>query len=121
MNHGARRAVPARLAAKTRVHSPVWAALSVALGDRSMVKTKHTGCRARREHLIVWRLSGESDDGAFHGADEGERDGSGRRAGWDRAHSAPGADEAGAALDETFGNPLDAAPDRVILIAELEL
>jgi hypothetical protein len=35
--------------------------------------------RAGRKQLVVRRLSGESDDGALQGADEGERHGLGRR------------------------------------------
>jgi hypothetical protein len=29
--------------------------------------------RARRKQFVMRRLAGESDDGALHGADEGER------------------------------------------------
>ena len=61
-----------------------------------MVKSKHADDRARRQHLIVRRLSGELDDRAFQGTDQGERDSPGRRAGWGRPHPAPRVDEAAA-------------------------
>ena len=75
-----------------------------------MVKPKHAGGRARRQQLIMRRLSGEFDDRTCHGTDEGERDGSGRRADRDRPHSPPRVNEACAALDERFGNPLELTP-----------
>jgi hypothetical protein len=59
-------------------------------------------------------LSGESDDGALQGADEGERHGSGRRAGGDLPRSPPRVDEAGAALEKRFGDPLEPTPDGMI-------
>lgn len=66
------------------------------------------------------RLSGEFDDGALHGADEGQRHGSGWRAGGDRPRPAPRADESGAALDQRFGDPPELTTHGVILTAELE-
>jgi hypothetical protein len=87
---------------------------------RYAAESKHAGGYTRRQHLIVRRLSSELDDGALQRTDEGERDDSGRRAGGDRSRSASGFDEAGAALNETFGDPLEVTSDRVILAAELE-
>ena len=44
----------------------------------------------------------------------------GRRARRDRPVPAPRVDQAGAALDQRFGDPLELAPDRMVLTAELE-
>ena len=84
------------------------------------MQPKHAHGGARREQFVVWRLSGEPDDGALQSAHEGERHGSGRRAGGDRPRSAPRVDEASAAPDERFGDPLELTAHRVILTAELE-
>src|ERR1019366_1340217 len=87
---------------------------------RYAAQPQHTGGRARREQLVVRRRSGESDDRALHGADEGERYGSGRRAAGDAPGSPPRVDQAGAALEERFGDPLEPASNGMVLTAELE-
>jgi len=53
------------------------------------MEAEHAHGRARRQKLIMWRLTGESDDGALQGAREGESDGSSRCPGGDRPRSAP--------------------------------
>jgi hypothetical protein len=88
--------------------------------DRVGLEAKHPGGRTRRQQLIVWRPAGELDDCALHGSEEGLRDDPGRRAGGNRPHPAAGVDQAGAALHEPLGDPLEVTPDGVILTAELE-
>ena len=44
------------------------------------MEPEHADGRARREQLVMRRLSGELDDGAHQRADVRERDGSRRRA-----------------------------------------
>jgi hypothetical protein len=73
-------------------------------------QSQHTGGCPRREQLIVRRVSGESDDGALQGADEGERDGPSRWAGWDRSRSAPSADEASTGRHLACSRRRDPAP-----------
>lgn len=65
-----------------RARPPPTAASRAAVGTR--LSPKHARGGARRQHLIVRRLSSEPDNRALQGADEGERDSSGGRAGWDR-------------------------------------
>jgi hypothetical protein len=86
---------------------------------RYAAESEHAGGGARGQHLIVRRLSGDLNDRALEGTDEGQRDDSRRRAGRDRPRPPSRTDEAGTALDETFGDPLEVASNGVILTAPM--
>jgi hypothetical protein len=87
---------------------------------RNALQAEHSSGDACRQQLVVWRLSSELDYRALQGADECECHRSDRRTGGDRPRSPPCFDQAGAALDERLRDPLELAPNRVILAAELK-
>lgn len=75
---------------------------------------------ARCQELVVWSLAGELDHGSLECADDGEREGSGRRAMRDRFCVAPSVDEADAVRDEQLVAALDLTPDGMVLARELQ-
>lgn len=65
-------------------------------------------------------LPGERDHGTLERSDEREGNRPGGRARRNRPVSAPRVDQADAAPDAAFRDPLELAPNRMVLTAELE-